>query len=98
VTGAGAPTPLNFNMNVLGDLVINGTTGSSGQSLDDYLLAVTASNVGQISVSFTNTGNVNEIPLAGVAIRGTVPEPGAVLLLATCGVLGLAVSRRLRAS
>jgi hypothetical protein len=91
VSHAGGSFPIDFNMTVAGDLVINGVTGVAGDpfccALENWSYAFQATAGGTIDVSFANTGG-SEIPLAGVAIQ-RIPEPTTALLLA-CGLAGLA--------
>jgi hypothetical protein len=92
VTGSGAPSVFSFDMNSVGDLVINGLPGSSANPLDFYAAPIAASLAGTISIAFSSTGGL-EIPLAGVAIR--VPEPTS-LALVFAGITVLSATRRRR--
>jgi len=88
ITGAGIPQVLSFTVDTSGNLVINGVTGSSTQSLHDFATTATASPAGTIQIvlnetSFTN----NDAPFAGVAIE-FVPEPNSLLLLGGAGFRG----------
>ena len=96
IIGTGAPTVQNFNMNVAGNLVINGTVGNSGNTLDSYATVVTASPTGTIDIVFASTGGLSgDTPLAGLAIESlaVVPEPASLSLLVV-GTAALLMRRR----
>ncbi|MFO0954811.1 MAG: PEP-CTERM sorting domain-containing protein [Isosphaeraceae bacterium] len=96
ITGA-ATTVLNQTLNNR-QLWVNGSAGSSSQSLESYGLNAAASNTGTIGIKFqyTTSAFTASYTAAGVAISA-VPEPSSLALGGLTALAGAGLAWRKRA-
>lgn len=95
VTITGAGTPLTFAQSGAADsLFINGSVGSSSQTLESYAVSVQASSSGTITIQVAaGTSSPSRYNVAGIALSSTpvmspTPLPSSAILLMVGLVLG----------
>jgi len=86
---------VSFNQDIHNNpfkLFVNGSIGSSSQTLQSYAAQVTSTDTGNLTFTVQNLALIGgEIGLAGLAVQGKfaapVPEPSSFVLFASIGML-----------